>query len=220
MVSIAREAVTQHLRDNRGSPSHGGFVVFYDDCGGPSSRHKSVPVPVERTAGSGGIVLPGRECRYSVKRTDCERIDFLGTSADHHVLQPVLDQKRTETYGVGAACAGPGNSEVDALELEDAAEVHCHSAVHRLEDGPGAAEGRVLLLTHYIHGVDHRNRRAVIAIEEADLVRIEIVLVNAGSLQGIPGGTICIFGLLRHEHPLRAAELFPDVGLRHISRKG
>ena len=116
------------------------------------------------------------------------------------------------------ACAGTGNGEVDALEVEDHPEVHRHGGVHGLEDGPGTAQHRVLLLHDLGDGLVHGIRRAVIAVQQSYLMAVQIVLVDARMPQGVPRCAVCILRRLRHIHPQRAGELLLQV--RHLHLPG
>jgi len=115
---------------------------------------------------------------------------------------------------VGPAGAGAGDGEVDALEVEDHAEVHRHGGVHRLEDGPGPAQHRVLLLHDLGDGLVHRVGRAVIAIQEPHLVAVQVVLVNARVPQRVARCAVRILRRLRHIHPQGAGEFLLEV--RHF----
>ena len=187
-----------------GAALDGRFVAFDYHRGSAAARHQSVAVAVKRARCLGGVVFADRECADAVETAYRERVDFLRAAADHHVLQAVAYQQRSEADGVRAAGASARHGQVDAFELEDAREVHRHGRVHRLEDGARADQRGVFLLAHRVDAADHGVGAAVVAIEQAHFVAVKVILVDFGVAQGFGGGHVGILRLLGHVDTLVA----------------
>ena len=147
-------------------------------------------------------------------------VGLLRATAQHHVLQAVLDEEVAQSDAVAAAGAGRAHREVDAAQVEDGAEVHVDRRVHGLEHVAIAQHGRVVLLVHHLCGLDHRLCRRVVAEEASHLVGLPVVVVDAGLGEGVAAGHIGIAGLFRHAGARVAVEhLLGDFRLRHDARQ-
>ena len=180
MVSIGREAVSEYLGDNRGASLYGALIVFQNYSGCSAGRNKAVSVAVERTGCLFRLALPLGESSDTVEAANGERVDFLRSAADYHILKTVLDEHTSPANGVASAGAGPGNRKVYSLELEDAGEIHRDGGVHALEDASAADQGGVSLLPHGIHAGYNRFCAGVVSVEKAHFVAVQILLVYAG----------------------------------------
>ena len=212
VVSVATEAPSDNLCQNRCSAFHCVLILFEYDCSRTTARNESVTVTVKRTRSFLRSVLTSREGADAVERTNGERIHLLCATADNHVLQAVLDKQRTESDRVASAGTCSTDCQVDTLQVEDATQVHRHRRVHRLEDCSTTAEGRVFLLTNSVHGTNGRVGRRVVAVDKTYVVRVQIVLIYVGVLQCIARCPKRIFSLLGHKTTLRAAEFTFQVG--------
>ena len=62
-----------------------------------------------------------------------------------------------------------------------------------------------MLLAHGVHGADGGVCRAIVAVEESDLVGVQIVLVDTRVAQGFHRGAIGVLRLLGHIDALSTA---------------
>ena len=212
VVAVGREAVAEHLGEDRCATASGVLVALQDDGGGTATGHEPVAVAVEGTGGARRIALAGGEGADAVEAADGRGVDLLRAAADDALLQALPDEQCAESDGMRTAGAGAGDGEVDAAEAEDAGEVHRDGGVHRLEDGAGADERRVALLAEEVHAVDDGLGRAVVAVEDAHVVAVDVVGVEAGLTEGVAGGDVGVLGLFGHVGALAAAEFALEVG--------
>ena len=107
---------------------------------------------------------------------------------------------------MGTAGASAGHGEIDALEVENHAQVHGYGRVHALEDGAGAAKHCVFLGNDLGHGIVHGIGGAVVAVQQTYLMAVQVILVYPGGLQGVAGGAVGVLGRFRHVCTLCAGQ--------------
>lgn len=92
------------------------------------------------------------------------------SAAEDHVLQPLLDEHIGQANGMASAGTGGADGEVDALDMEDGAEVHINRRVHRLENASVAEHLRVMFLLHDFRSLNDWLCRRVVTKDAAYLV--------------------------------------------------
>ena len=120
-AAIAGEAIATDLSEDSGTTGHGMVVVLEDKGGSTAAGDESVAVAVERTAGFCRLVHMRGKGAESIEGGHGVVVGLLGTTAEDHVLQPLLDEHVGKTNGMASAGTGGTDSEVDALDMEDGA---------------------------------------------------------------------------------------------------
>ena len=155
-TSVARESVAYYLGEDVGTTSHSMLIILQYERGGTATRDETVAVAVERTTCLRRLVHANGEGTQGIEGRHRIIVGLLSSTAEHHVLQSLLNHHETQTDGVTATGARRAHREVDATEMEDGAEVHVHRRVHRLEDESVAQHRRVMLLVHDFRSLDDR----------------------------------------------------------------
>ena len=131
-------------------------IVFEHQRGGATAGHQSVAVAVKGPAGLRRLVHADGERTQGIEGCHGVVVRLLCATAEHHVLEALLDEHIAQADAVAATGAGRADGEVHATDVEDRAEVHVHRRVHRLEDTAIAQHGGVVFLVHDLRGLDDR----------------------------------------------------------------
>ena len=121
---VGGRAVTGDLAEDRRPSGLGVLELFEDDHAGPLAEDEAVAVAVEGAAGSGRLVVAGREGGQEVEAGHAERVDHaVGAAGEHDVGVAAADDLGRLADRLRAGGAGGQAIGVRASRSEDHGEV-------------------------------------------------------------------------------------------------
>ena len=208
VVAVAREAPAYYLCDDVGTALYGVFIAFEDDGCTSAARHESVAAGIEGSAGFLRLVLTDREGLDAVEGCDAVHVVLFCSAAYYAVLQALRYKECCQADALRAGGTGCRSGEVDAAQLEETCQVHGDVGVHALEDGAAAAGHSAVCLTELVEALHGGFCYGVVAVDDAYLMCVEVVFVNAGMVKCLLGCDIAILCLFGHE----VTEITGNVG--------
>ena len=92
VVAVGREAVAEHLGEDRCATASGVLVALQNDGGGTATGHEPVAVAVEGAGGARRVALAGGEGADAVEAADGRGVDLLRAATDDTLLQALADE--------------------------------------------------------------------------------------------------------------------------------
>src|SRR5690606_25516064 len=133
VTSIGRKSISHHFGYNGSAPGYCRFIALqYQRCTAATGDQPGT-VGIKRPAGFGRVAVIRCEYTQSIEARHTVFIDLLCSTADDHILHAILNQQKSETYGMRTTGTGCTDGHINTFQFENCGQVHRDRGVHRFE---------------------------------------------------------------------------------------